>query len=90
MMYGNDWGSGWGWGWGWMMILMPVLWIALTAVIVWAVVKVVQRPAAPASDQPPRETPQEILDRRFASGEIDTDTHTQAKAHLAGHDVHSQ
>lgn len=86
MMYGNDWGA----GWGWMMILMPVLWIALTGAIVWAVVKVAQRPVTPASDQPRRETPQEILDRRFASGEIDTDTYTQAKAHLAGQDVHSQ
>jgi len=80
MMNGNDWGS----GWGWMMILMPVLWIGLTAVIVWAVVKVAQRPANPVSEQPRRETPQDILDRRFASGEIDTDAYTQAKDHLAG------
>jgi putative membrane protein len=80
MMNGNDWGS----GWGWMMILMPVLWIGLTAVIVWAVVKVAQRPANPVSEQPRQETPLDILDRRFASGEIDTDAYTQAKTHLAG------
>jgi putative membrane protein len=80
MMNGNDWGS----GWGWMMILMPVLWIGLTAVIVWAVVKVAQRPDNPVSEQPRQDTPQDILDRRFASGEIDTDAYTQAKAHLAG------
>ncbi|WP_405064829.1 hypothetical protein OG558_23085 [Kribbella sp. NBC_01510] len=86
-MYG-DWGSGW--GWGWMMIVMPLVWIAVTAVIVWAVFKVIQRPANPGSDQPRRETPQEILDRRFAAGEIDADAYTQAKAHLAGQDVHSQ
>ena len=85
MMYGDGWGS----GWGWMMVLMPVLWIALTAVIVWAVLKVVRRPADPGSDQPRRETPQEILDRRFASGEIDADAYTQAKAHLANQDEHS-
>lgn len=85
MMYGNDWGP----GWGWMMILMAVLWIALAAVIWWAVVKIAQRPANPVPDQPRRETPQEILDRRFASGEIDTDAYTQAKAHLAGQDVRS-
>jgi putative membrane protein len=86
MMYGDGWGS----GWGWMMVVMPVLWIALTAVIVWAVFKVVQRPASPGSGEPRRETPQEILDRRFASGEIDADAYTQAKARLAGQDVHSQ
>jgi len=83
MMYGD------GWGWGWMMVLVPVLWIALTAVIVWAVVKAVQRPAGPGSGEPRRETPQEILDRRFAAGEIDADTYTQAKARLADQDVHS-
>jgi putative membrane protein len=33
---------------------------------------------------PPRETPQEILDRRLASGEIDPDAYTQARAVLAG------
>ena len=40
MMYGD------GWGWGWTMMLMPLSWIAITAVIVWAVLKVVQRPAS--------------------------------------------
>jgi putative membrane protein len=85
MMYGD----GWGWAWGWMMILMPLLWIALTAVIVWAVLKVAQRPASQASEQPRRETPQEILDRRFASGEIDADAYTQAKTNLASQDMRS-
>lgn len=81
MMYGD------GWGWGWMMVLMPLVWIAITAVIVWAVYKVAQRPADPGSDEPRRDTPREILDRRFAAGEIDTDTYLQAKAHLANDDA---
>ncbi|TDU83835.1 putative membrane protein [Kribbella voronezhensis] len=75
------------WGWGWMMVVMPLLWIALTAVIVWAVLQVVHRPTGSAPTLPGRETPQEILDRRFASGEIDADTYTKAKAHLSGRDV---
>jgi putative membrane protein len=83
MMYG-DWG---GWG-GWIM-LMPLLWIALTGVIVWAVVKVALRPADQAAEQPRRETPQEILDRRFASGEIDADAYSQTRTRLAGRDVDS-
>ena len=86
MMYGDEWGS----GWGWMMVVMPLVWIALTAVIVWAVLKVARRPGSPGSGEPRRETPQEILDRRFASGEIDADAYTQAKARLAGQDVHLQ
>jgi putative membrane protein len=75
------------------MFLMPLLWIALIAVIVWAVVRLVQRPgdAGYAGQRPhdtgyagqPRETPQEILDRRFALGEIDADAYTAARDHLA-------
>jgi putative membrane protein len=75
MMYGQ-----WG-GWGWMM-LMPLAWIALIGVIVWAVVTVVQR--GDRATAPPRETPQEILDRRLASGEIGPDAYTAARAVLAG------
>jgi putative membrane protein len=82
VMYG-DW-SGWGW-----MMLMPLLWIPLIVVIVWAVVKLAQRPADRAADQPRRETPQEILDRRFASGEIDADAYSQARDRLAGREPRS-
>lgn len=81
MMYGN------GFGWGWMM-LMPLLWIALIGVIVWAVVSLAQRPTDRTADRR-RETPREILDRRFASGEIDADAYTQARTHLTGRDAGS-
>lgn len=77
MMYGS-----WG-GWGWMM-LMPLVWIALIGVIVWAAVRVIQR--GDRATPPARETPQEILDRRLASGEIDPDAYTKARAVLAGRD----
>jgi putative membrane protein len=78
MMYGN-----WSGGWGWMM-LMPLLWIALIGLIVWAVVRATQRPDGSASGAMRRETAQEILDRRFASGEIDAESYTQARERLAG------
>jgi putative membrane protein len=78
MMYG-----GWGGGWAWMM-LMPLLWIALLGVIVWAAVRLAQRPSDRAGPPPRRETPQEILDRRFAAGEIDADEYTRARDTLAG------
>ncbi|QDP83619.1 SHOCT domain-containing protein [Nocardia otitidiscaviarum] len=76
-MHGYD----WGWGGGWMM-LMPVVWILLIGVIVWAAVTLTQR----SSDRttPHRETPSEILDRRFASGEIDAKTYAEARAQLTG------
>jgi putative membrane protein len=77
MMHG-----GWG-GWGWMM-LMPLLWIVLIGLIVWAVVRLSQRPSTQMGGQAPRETPQEILDRRFASGEIDEQAYMRAHDTLAG------
>jgi putative membrane protein len=59
--------NGYGPGWAWMM-LMPLLWVALIAVVVWAVIRLVQRPSSWQGGPGPqgRETPQEILDRRFA------------------------
>ncbi|HEX6872016.1 MAG TPA: hypothetical protein VF163_13025 [Micromonosporaceae bacterium] len=78
MMYGY-W-SGW---WGWMM-LMPLFWVAVIAVATWAVIRFAQRPSEPSVQPPPRQTPQEILDRRFASGDIDVDTYVQARDQLAG------
>ena len=77
MMYGN-W-SGWG-----AMMLMPLVWIAVLAVIVWAAVRVAVRSGDRPADAPRRETPHEILDRRFAVGEIDADAYTLARDRLAG------
>jgi putative membrane protein len=85
MMYGY--GSGWGW-----MMLMPLLWVGLVALIVWAGVRLVQRPGAEQSGDDDgrrerRETPQEILDRRLASGEIDLDAYEQRRERLAGRET---
>ncbi|WIY01027.1 hypothetical protein QRX60_44490 [Amycolatopsis mongoliensis] len=80
MMYWN--GGGWAW-----MALMPVLWIVLIGLVVWAVVRLTQQRPGGGHEQgrgrPPQETPEQILDRRFASGEIDIDAYTQAREHLA-------
>jgi putative membrane protein len=77
MMYG-----GWG-GWGW-MTLMPLLWIVLIGLIVWAVIRLTRRSSDQAGAYPRRETPQEILDRRFAAGEIDAETYVRTRDTLAG------
>jgi putative membrane protein len=65
------------------MMLMPLLWIVLVGLIVWATVRLTQRPSNQTS-APRQETPQEILDRRFASGEIDAETYSRARDTLAG------
>ena len=73
---------GWGWGMGaggW--IAMVIFWVAVLALIIWAVMRVF--PAGGGRGSAPRaETPQEILDRRFASGEIDSETYRAMRAAL--------
>lgn len=80
------WDGGGGWVW---MAFMPLLWIVLIGFAVWAVVRLTHHPTDRTgghdANEPPRETPEEILDRRFASGEIDADAYTQARERLAVH-----
>lgn len=78
----------WHAGWAW-MAFMPLMWLALIGAIVWLATRSTQPPAGryPAPDPrlPHRETPEEILDRRFAAGEIDGETYTDARQRLAAH-----
>ncbi len=79
------WGYGPGAGW---MLLMPLLWVGLLGGIVWAVVRLARSPGERSAERgqvpPRRESPQEILDRRLALGEIDVDAYTQLRARLTG------
>ncbi|MGW2741732.1 SHOCT domain-containing protein [Streptomyces sp. NPDC001450] len=91
MMY---WDGGWGGGWAW-MAFMPLLWIALIGLAVWAVIRLTHSPSGGHPDgsrgregwasREHRETPEEILDRRYAAGEIDADAYTEARERLAAH-----
>jgi putative membrane protein len=74
--------SGMGAG-GW--IVMSLLWVAVLAVVVWAIARVVpgrrETAAEPAATQ---EEPLTILDRRLARGEIDTATYDELRSKLSG------
>jgi putative membrane protein len=74
--------------WVWLAV-MPLLWIALVGLIVWLVARFAvgagDRRAAAERMSATRETPEQILDRRFASGEIDEDTYTRARDRLASY-----
>jgi putative membrane protein len=74
MMYG---------GFGPWMLLMPLLWLVLLGLIVWAVYNLGWHRSGRYSSQDRRETPDEILDRRLAQGEIDIDAYQKARAALA-------
>lgn len=78
-------GMGWGgMGWG-AMIGMVLVWVVLIALIVWAVTRLLpaRRVEGGSPQPPPQETPGEILDRRFARGEIDLETYQAQRAVLA-------
>jgi putative membrane protein len=89
---------GWyGPGAGWMMLL-PLFWIALIALAVWAVIVLSRgwpnrssgpgagQRATPDTGETWRETPREILDRRLAAGEIDPETYDELRSRLSGHE----
>jgi putative membrane protein len=67
-------------GVGW--LLMPLLWLGLIALIVWAVLRLTQDRGERGRVQQTVETPADILDRRFARGEIDDEAYRQAREAL--------
>ena len=65
---------------GW--LLMAVFWIALIALVVFAVVRLFPRTEPTPESRERPEEPREILTRRLASGEIDVDTYEQLSSKL--------
>jgi len=75
---------GYGWGMsagGW--IAMIVFWVALLALIGWAVARAFPSGGNRGGDMSRQETPEEVLDRRFATGELDTETYQAMRSALA-------
>jgi putative membrane protein len=69
----------------WAWVFMGTFWIALLALIVWLVVRLL--PSANRSTGGGVESPEDILDRRFALGEIDEETYAAQRAALAARRV---
>ena len=67
-------GVGWG-GWLVMTIAMVVFW----GLVVWAVIAIFRSTQPPATNHPAHREPLDILDERFARGEID-ETEYRARA----------
>lgn len=82
-MMGYGWGMGAG---GW--IAMTVFWIALITLVVWLVTRALPGAGDNGRDGrreglPGSETPEQILDRRYAAGELDLETYQVMRATLA-------
>jgi len=57
-------------GWGFGMAFMGLFWIAIVLLIVWLVRSISDRSSERRPPPPPTETPLEILQKRYARGEI--------------------
>ncbi len=75
-------------GWGWLLMLLGmVLWMAVLVVLVWAVIRWLERKTSTSGPQEtsiPSRGPSalEILRQRYARGEIDTATFEQMREQL--------
>lgn len=79
--FSHMWSDGWGTAWGaWWMVL---LWAVMLGFVIWAIVALTRG----GRDQQPRTPPpRQLLDQRFAAGEIDQDEYQQARRLLAERD----
>jgi putative membrane protein len=75
----NDWGSG-GWGMGFGFLFMLLFWglviVGIVALFRWSMVQ------KPPNGKPHGKSPLEILQERYARGEIDHDEYEQKKRDL--------
>lgn len=71
----RDWDhmGGWGWFWG---TLMMLTWVAVIVAVVWLVTRGTRR------DEPGPPRAREILDERYARGELSTDEYRERLDHL--------
>lgn len=68
--YGMD-GSG--------MVLMALMWLTIIGLGIWFLTWITRRDQYRGPVTEKADTPRQILDRRFASGEIDAETYSQAR-----------
>jgi putative membrane protein len=74
-------GSGMGWG-AW--VFMGLFWLVLLGVVLFLVVRLLPGTGTGgAAGRPPQDSPEDILDKRFARGEIDLETYQAHAAALA-------
>lgn len=72
-------GGGMGWA-GW--LVMGLFWVAFIALVIWLAVRLLPSSTRNAPPPPPGESPSDILERRFARGEIDLETYQVQRAAL--------
>jgi len=79
------WGYGYGLGWGGVLLMMlsMLFWFAVLGVLIWALVRWITNSASPRSGGPVQDmSAREILEQRYARGEIDAATFDQMRERL--------
>lgn len=79
--YGFGWGHGWGMGWGGGMLLGPILTLGLVILLVALLVPLVRGLGGGAPRGP---NARDILDQRYAKGEIDREEYLRRRQDIAG------
>ncbi len=64
------------------MFFMPIVWIVVLGLIIWAVITAIQSPGESDSTAHKTDSPLEILKRRYAQGEIDKEEFEAKKKDL--------
>ena len=75
-------GSGMMGGYG-SMFLMPILWIAVLGLIIWAVAAAIRPGESRGSDSATTSSALEVLKKRYARGEINKEEYEEKKKDLA-------
>jgi putative membrane protein len=81
VMYRDHWHDGAWWPIG--MIFMGLIWIAALGLVVWLIVRASNPTTPPAATPAPQPRAREILDERYARGEISTAEYKERVANLA-------
>lgn len=76
---GHHWGDGWMWLWG---TLMMVIVVGLVAASIWALVRRDRDEQRPRGSGRHGRRAREILDERYARGEIESDEYREKVQHL--------
>ncbi len=77
-----------GYSWGWPMMLWMglgwIFWLAVIGLVVWLIVRALDRRGTADGNQAPSElSAQETLRQRYARGEIDAATYEQMRERLS-------
>lgn len=89
-MMNDGWGMGNGWGMGAMWFFWPLLILGIVLLVVFLVRQTTRTPGAgggsapPPGGEPGQSRAREILDERYARGEIDDEEYQQRLRHLRG------